>query len=80
MYDSIINFKMNNGINIKVDRGEIKGINPCEIEFQIEEMFKVKRKYKSKEIIELSNICNCMWDIMFCGSDKETKEISFRLC
>lgn len=80
MYDSMVNFKMSSGINVRVDRGDIKGINPCEIEFQIEELFRVKNKYSKKEIIKLSEICNCMFNLMFCSSNKESKEMSFKLC
>jgi len=80
MYDSMVNFKMSSGINVSVDRGDIKGVNPCEIEFQIKELFRVKKKYESKELIELSLICDCMWDIIFCGINKESREMSFKLC
>jgi len=71
---------MDSGISVKVDRGSIIGIKPCEIEDQIKELFRVKKKYKSKEVIPLSDLCDCMWNLMFCSSNKENKEMSFKLC
>lgn len=80
MYNNTVNFKMSSGINVSVDRCDIKGISPCEIEFQIKELFRVKKKYNIKEIIKLSEICDCMFNLIFCGINKETKEMSFKLC
>jgi len=79
MINNIVNLKMNNGINVKVDKGDIK-VSQYEIQEHIEDLFKHKKRYKSKEIIRLSDICDCMWNIMFCGINKENREMSFKLC
>jgi len=76
MIDTI---KMNNGINVKVNKGDIK-ISIYDIEENIKELFEFKKKYNKGEKILLSNICNCMYDLLFCGRNKETKEMLFRLC
>ena len=72
--------KMNNGINVKVDKGNIRGVSQYEIKENLEDLFQFKKIYKKNERINLSQICNTMFDLIFCGSNKETKEISFRLC
>lgn len=77
MVDTI---KMNNGINVKVDKGNVIGVSQYELQEHLEDLFKMKKSYKSKEVIKLSSICDCMFDMIFCGSNKTTKEIVFKLC
>lgn len=79
MINNIINLKMNNGINVVVNKGDMK-ISQYEIQEHLEDLFKYKKQYKKSEIIKLSSICDCMWNIMFCGINKENKELSFKLC
>jgi len=78
--NNIVSLTMDNGINVKVDKGNIKGVNKYELEDHISELFKFKKKYKSKELIELSSVCDCMWNLMFCSINKESREMSFKLC
>lgn len=78
--NNIINIIMDNGVNVKVDRGATIGISQYELKEHLEDLFKFKKSYKSKEIIELSSLCDCMFNLMFCGKHKETKEIVFKLC
>lgn len=75
----INNIKMNNGMNVVVDKGELK-VSPYEIQEHLEELFEYKKIYKKSEVIKLSSICDCLWDIMFCSINKESKEMSFKLC
>lgn len=72
--------KMKNGINVKVDKGNIVGVNRYELQEHLEDLFKFKKTYKKNEKILLSTICDSMFDIIFCGSNKETREISFKIC
>lgn len=78
--NNIINLTMNNGINVRVDKGNIIGLSKYELEEHLTDLFKFKKSYKSKEVIKLSELCDCMWNIMFCGVNKENKEMSFRIC
>jgi len=79
MINNIVNLKMENGINVRVDKGETK-VSQYEIKEHLEDLFMFKKKYKKSELIELSSFCDCMWNLMFCGSNKETREMSFKLC
>ena len=79
MMNNIINLKMKNGINVKVDKGDIK-VSQYEVKEHLEDLFLFKRKYKKSEIIKLSSICDCVFNIMFCGINKESREITFKLC
>jgi hypothetical protein len=72
--------KMNNGINVKVDKGNTKGVSKYDLEEHLEDLFKFKKSYKMNEKIRLSTICDAMFDLIFCGSNKNTKEILFRIC
>jgi hypothetical protein len=80
MINNIINIEMNNGINVKVDRGTIIGVSSYELQEHLEDLFKIKKTYKSKEVIKLSSLCDVMFDLIFCGRSKTTKEIYFKLC
>lgn len=72
--------KMNNGINVKIDKGNVVGVNKYELKEHLEDLFKFKKRYKTNERINLSLLCDCMFDLIFCGSNKNTKEILFRIC
>jgi hypothetical protein len=72
--------KMQNGINVKVDKGNTVGINKYELEEHLQDLFKFKTSYKKNERIYLSSISDVMFDLIFCGSNKNTKEILFRIC
>lgn len=78
--NNIVELQMDNGINVKIDKGNIIGVSKYDLEDHISELFKFKKKYKSKELIELSSICDCMFNLIFCGINKETKAMSFKLC
>lgn len=80
MINNIINLKVNNSINVEVDRNNIVGISSYELQEHFDDLFKFKKKYSKSEIINLSNICDCVFNLMFCGIDKETKVMSFKLC
>lgn len=79
MIDNIINLTMDNGINVRVDKGSLK-VSKYEIQEHISELFEFKRKYKKLETINLSSYCDCMFDLIFCGINKESREMSFKLC
>lgn len=78
--NNIVELQMDNGINVKIDKGNIIGVSRYDLEDHISELFKFKKKYIKKEVIKLSSICNICCDLLFCGIDKETKEIVFKLC
>ena len=80
MINNIVNITMNNGINVKVDRGNVVGVNQYEIQEHLEDLFKIKKSYKAGERINLSKICDSVFDLIFCGRSKITKEIVFKLC
>lgn len=80
MINNIINVELNNGVNVKVDRGKIIGVSQYELKEHLEDLFKFKKSYKVKEIIQLSSFCDVVYDLIFCGKHKETKEIVFKLC
>lgn len=78
---------MNNIIKVNFKDGEIKGIQKdndniryYELKENIEELFKFKKSFKQSEIIELSRVCNCMYNLKFLGVSKESKEILFQVC
>jgi len=79
MIDNIVNLTMDNGINVRVDKGEIK-VSQYYIQDYIEDLLELKIEYKEGSKINLSNICDCVFDLIFCGSNKENREISFKLC
>ena len=79
MIDNIINLTMKNGINVKIDKTGFL-ISKYDIEEHIIGLFEVKKKYNKLEIIKLSEICDCIFNIMFCGLNKNTKEMVFKLC
>lgn len=79
MNNNIINLKMGNGINVIVDRNNICA-SPYELQEYFNDLFTVKKKYKKDERINLSQLCNVYYDLLFCGINRETKEMSFRLC
>jgi hypothetical protein len=72
--------KMNNGINVKVDKGNTKGVSKYDLEEHLIDLFEFKKTYKKFEVIKLSSFCDCFFNLMFCGSNKNTKEMSFRIC
>jgi hypothetical protein len=72
--------KMQNGISVKIDKGNIVGISPYEVEEYLEDLFKFKKSYKKNERIKLSAICDSVFDLIFCGSNKNTKEVLFKIC
>jgi len=80
MINNNIRLNMSNGMVVNVDRGNVCGVSRYEIEDQVEDLFRVKNDYKPREIIKLSTFCNCVFDLMFCSSNKENKEMSFKLC
>jgi hypothetical protein len=78
---------MNNIIKINYNDGEVKSIQNnsesigyYDLKRQIEELFKFKTNYKQYELIKLSSICDCMFDLRFLGKNKESKEILFQVC
>jgi hypothetical protein len=77
MIDTI---KMQNGIKVRVDKGNTIGVNKYELEEHLEDLFKFKTSYKKNERIYLSSICDVMFDLTFCGSNKYTKEVLFKIC
>lgn len=79
MINNIINLTMDSGISVKVDRNNICA-SPYELQEYFNELFVVKKKYNKDERINLSSYCDCMFNLMFCGINKENKEMSFRLC
>lgn len=79
MINNVINLTMDNGINVVVNKGDIK-VSQYEIKEHLEDLFHFKKSYKKNEIINLSNICDSMFDLVFCGCNKENKELSFKLC
>jgi putative component of toxin-antitoxin plasmid stabilization module len=79
MIDSIINLKMSNGINVRIDKGDIK-VSQYYIQDYIEDLLELRIECEEGSRINLSNICDCVFDLIFCGSNKNTKEMSFRIC
>jgi hypothetical protein len=77
--ENIIIVEMENGTKVKVIKGNMN-IRYYELKEQIEDLFYFKKSYKSKELIPLSKICDSMYDLLFYGIDKDTKEIYFRAC
>lgn len=80
MINNIINLKVNNSIKVEVDRDNIIGVNQYELQEYFDDLFKVKKKYNKNERINLSQICDFCYDLIFCGIDKKTKVMSFKLC
>lgn len=80
MINNIINLKVNNSINVEVNRNNIVGVNKYELQEHFDDLFKFKRKYSKNERINLSQICDFCYDLIYCGIDKETKVMSFKLC
>lgn len=80
MINNKINLKVNNNINVEVDRNNIAGVSRYELQEHFNDMFKFQKKYSKNQIIHLSNICDCMFNLMFCGINKETKVMLFKLC
>lgn len=80
MINNIVNLNMTNGITVKVDKGNSNGISIYELQDHIEDLFKIKKSYKSKEVIKLSNFSDSMFDLVFCGCNRVTKEILFKIC
>jgi hypothetical protein len=70
---------MGNGTKVKVIKGDMN-IRYYELKEQIEELFYFKKNYKSKERINLSNFTDSMYDLLFYGINKDTKEIYFKAC
>ena len=79
MIDNIVNLTMDNGIKVKVNKSGFL-VSKYDIEEHLIGLFDIKKKYNKSEIIKLSSICDCMFDIMFCGINKKNKELSFKLC
>lgn len=79
MINNIINLKVNNNINVEVDRNNIF-VSPYELQEHFDDMFKFKKKYSKNERINLSQICDFYYDLMFCGINKKTKVMLFKLC
>lgn len=77
---------MSNIIKVNFSNGEIKDIQKnnenigyYDLKRQIEELFKFKTNYKQNEMIKLSEICDCMYNLRFLGINK-SKEILFQVC
>lgn len=79
MINNVVNLKLSNGIIVNIDKGNLF-VSRYELEDHIDDLLKFKKKYKPKEIIKLSDICDAMFNIMYCGVNKEKKEIMFKLC
>lgn len=77
--DNKVTINLSNGIVVNIDKGNIEA-KYYDLVDNIEDLLKFKKQYKPKEIIKLSDICDTMFNIMYCGIDKEKKEISFKLC
>lgn len=77
--DNKVTINMSNGIVVNIDKGNIEAKYYDLVE-NIEDLLKFKKQYKSKEKIFLSKISDCMYDLMYCGINKEKKEILFKLC
>jgi hypothetical protein len=56
------------------------GVSKYDLEEHITGLFEIKKHYNKGEIIKLSEICDCFYNIMFCGANKITKEMVFKLC
>jgi hypothetical protein len=81
MYNNI-KINSNNGILVNIERGNayISKYELDTLEDQVNDLLKFKTKYKKDETIKLSNLCDFMHDLMFCGINKERKEIMFKIC
>jgi hypothetical protein len=78
---------MSNIIKVNFQDGEVKGIGIdndsikyYELKQNIEELFKFKKSFKQKEVVALSKISDVMYDLMFLGINKNSKEILFKVC
>lgn len=78
--NNIINITMDNGNKIKIYKNPNLCISPYELKENLEGLFELKTSYESKERINLSKICDTVYDLIFYGKHKETKEIVFKLC
>jgi hypothetical protein len=77
--ENIMTINMDNGTIVKIIKGNVD-IRYCETKELIEDLFSMKKNYKSKELIPLSRLCDCVFDLLFCGSSKVSKEIYFKVC
>lgn len=80
MKNSIVNIIMNNGNKVKVYKSSTLCVSPYELKDNLEDLFKFKTSYHSNERINLSSFCDAVYDLIFYGKHKETKEIVFKLC
>ena len=55
---------MKNGIKVKVNKGDIK-VSQYEIQEHINGLFEIEKNYKKLEVIKLSEICDCFFNLMF---------------
>lgn len=80
-YSNIVEIQVNNSIKAIIDTKKLR-INVNELKEYLTDIFAFRKSFKKGDIIKLSNITDCVYDLSFIGAKKsiDCKEVVFAIC
>lgn len=80
-YNNIIEIQVNNSIKVIIDTKKLR-INTNELKEYLTDIFTFRKNFKRGDVIRLSSIADCMYDLSFIGAKKNIncKEVLFAIC
>lgn len=80
-YNDIIEIQVNNSIKAIINTKKLR-INTNELKEYLTDIFNFKKSFKKGDIIRLSNIADCVYDLYFIGAKKsiDCNEVIFAIC
>lgn len=80
-YNDIVEIQVNNSIKAIIDTKKLR-INVNELKEYLIDIFTFKKSFKKGDIIRLSNIADCVYDLSFIGAKKNINcnEVAFVIC
>lgn len=80
-YNNIIEIQVNNSIKAIINTKKLR-INTNELKEYLTDIFTFRKSFKKGDIIRLSNITDCMYDLSFVGAKKniDCNEVVFAIC
>lgn len=79
--NNVLNIQLTNNMMVKVDRNGNKSVSNKDIEENIKEVFLMCSIMRKNQLIKLSNVCDCVFDLLFLGSSNKenSTELFFRI-
>lgn len=80
-YNNIIEIQINSSIKAIINTKKLR-INVSELKEYLTDIFTFRKSFKRGDVIKLSSIADCMYDLSFVGAKKniDCKEVVFAIC